>query len=160
MASRLGLRFEHRSARHTSRQWQRNGIGRRGKPWRLLRVCSQADRCARSWSGNIATPRTASQAMQLAQEELAIAGRGFKCVPEKQQKPRPEGGSVRAGLTWEAIVEKVEREPPRTQPMPTWQDRKLRFVNSWRQRTNLWHEFARSELQSPPIERPSLKQDI
>jgi hypothetical protein len=30
--------FEHRSAQQTSRQAQCNGTGRRGKPWRLLRV--------------------------------------------------------------------------------------------------------------------------
>ena len=34
MASRYGLR----STQHTSTQTQRNGTGRRGKPWRLLRM--------------------------------------------------------------------------------------------------------------------------
>jgi len=42
VASQARATFEHCSARHTSMQTQRNGTGRLGKPWRLLRASHPA----------------------------------------------------------------------------------------------------------------------
>ena len=55
VASRLVLRSEHRSAQQTSTQTQRNGTGRRGRPWRPLRMRTETapaacrGRSCRNW---------------------------------------------------------------------------------------------------------------
>jgi len=81
VASRLGFRFEHRSSQHTSRQTQRNGAGRRGKPWRLLRarVATQGE----AQSGNVTASRFVRHAVRLVLEEPAIAGGGFRILIDR-----------------------------------------------------------------------------